>query len=585
VRRCCTLYSVLQAGQVVAGRYLLESVIGEGAMGTVFRAEDQTLRRQVAIKFLFVKGMRDPQLMVDQFLREARIAASVQHRNVIQTVDFGTVDQQPFMVMELLSGESLGERMEREPPLTSEQLIHIVSLTLRGLAAVHDAGIVHRDLKPQNIFLQRDGEAVYPKILDFGISRSLQHGGDRPSAIATQEGLIIGTPDYMSPEQARGEANIDQRSDIYSMSVILYEGLTGRPPFAAETVGDLIVQIMTKEPKTMRELSPAIAQPLSDMVAQAMSKNREQRFSDARAMRRALLGAAESALPVGRRAMASLRPVEPVPSAASPGLAAPASGFSLELDAAAARRAASAEAGGATWGDFEGLSSPRTVDDSPPPLERPPSLSAPGPQQQRVVGRFGDELELAPIAPKDPVQTRAPTERASTGRGAAERAPAERASLERSSSAGRNRKSAKQASQSRNNGLDQALDPLYAGAEQAAPDIDYDRAGPSARKLQQQAQPALTSRARRRPRPESPRPRTAYKRSFFPWLLPVAALLLLGYITWKPSLGSLSESGSDAGSSLAKGAADSGVTRLHMLVKARRESPAKAPPHMRDVVF
>src|SRR5262245_47533117 len=136
---------MLKPGQVVAGRYQLASPIGEGAMGAVWRAEDQTLRRQVAIKFLYVKAARDPQAMVDQFLREARIAASVQHRNVIQTVDFGTVgDFQPFMVMELLSGESFGDRLARQPRLSSEQVIHIVSLTLRGLSAVHDAGIVHR---------------------------------------------------------------------------------------------------------------------------------------------------------------------------------------------------------------------------------------------------------------------------------------------------------------------------------------------------------------------------------------------------------------------------------------------------------
>ncbi|HMI93572.1 MAG TPA: serine/threonine-protein kinase, partial [Polyangiales bacterium] len=165
---------MLSAGQVIAGRYLLESAIGEGAMGAVFRAQDQTLNRPVAIKFLFVKAARDPQLMVDQFLREARIAASVQHRNVIHTVDFGTVDQfQPFMVMELLHGESLADRMARDPALSQDQLVHLISLTLRGLAAVHDVGIVHRDLKPQNVFLQRDADAVYPKILDFGISRSV----------------------------------------------------------------------------------------------------------------------------------------------------------------------------------------------------------------------------------------------------------------------------------------------------------------------------------------------------------------------------------------------------------------------------
>jgi hypothetical protein len=354
-------------------------------------------------------------------------------------------------------------------------------------------------------------------------------------------------------------------------------------PFEAETVGDLIVQIMTKEPKPMRELNAAIPQSLSDMVAQAMSKSREQRFSDARAMRRALLAAAESALPVGRRMGASLRPAEPVPPPPA-GLAALASGALTEVDAVPAGRAADAQAGGATWGDFEGLNSPRIVDDSLPPANRSPALSAPGPQQERVVARLGDALELDLAAPEEGIQNHASAERTSgAGRGAGPRAPGERTSAERSSGAGRNRKSAKQASPNRAAALDVALDPLYAGAEQAAPEIDYGPAGPSVRKAQPQAGPA--PRARRRPRPESPQPRTAYKRSFFPWLLPVAALLLVGYMLWKPSVGALSASGSEAGSSLAKGAADSGLTYVRLLVKARRESPAKAPPHMRDVVF
>src|SRR5688500_11314319 len=135
--------------KVIAGRYELQSLIGEGGMASVWRARDQTLERSVAVKLLFARDERDRDKLVKQFVREARIAASVQHRNVIHIVDFGTTEErQPFMVMELLEGETLGHRMHRDPRLALPEVVHIASLTLRGLAAVHDAGIVHRDLKP-----------------------------------------------------------------------------------------------------------------------------------------------------------------------------------------------------------------------------------------------------------------------------------------------------------------------------------------------------------------------------------------------------------------------------------------------------
>ncbi|MFI5306070.1 MAG: protein kinase [Polyangiales bacterium] len=557
----------LQAGQVVAGRYLLESPIGEGAMGTVFRAVDQTLKRPVAIKFLFVKGTRDPQAMVDQFLREARIAASVQHRNVIQTVDFGTVDDQPFMVMELLNGESLGERMDREPKLTREQLIHIVSLTLRGLAAVHDAGIVPRDLKPQNIFLQRDADAVYPKILDFGISRSLQHGGERPSAIATQEGLIVGTPDYMSPEQARGEANIDQRADIYSMAVILYEGLTGRLPFEAETIGDLIVQIMTAEPPRAQAVDPSVPQPLSDMIAQAMSKKREHRFSDARAMRRALLGAAESALPPSRRAGASIPP----PTLAQ--MAEPLAVLPNSAPIPEARAPVPAQVpggGGATWGDFEGLNAARIIDQSLPPPARQKPAEPESPKQQRIVVE-------APAPAASPAEALG---------GSFDRAPpVEQASTARTV-ASSGRKSTPKATASTKVSGEDALDPLYAGSANAALDIDYDRAGPGARK-QPPGRPSQ-ARAQRGAGPGRARtaqPKVRYKRSYGPWILPIVALLMLGYFVWKPSPRSLAGAAETGRSRISQELSSSSVGNLHLSPKARREKPGEAPPHMRDVVF
>ncbi|HEX2676992.1 MAG TPA: serine/threonine-protein kinase, partial [Polyangiales bacterium] len=186
---------VSQTLKVIAGRYRLESLVGEGGMASVWRAKDLTLARPVAVKLLYARDERDHDVLIARFLREARIAASVQHRNVIHIVDFGTTDEgQPFMVMELLEGESLGDRLHRERKLPLAEAVHIASMTLRGLSAVHEAGIIHRDLKPDNIFLKEEGGVVYPKILDFGISRSVEPSSGRRSALTTREGIIVGTP-------------------------------------------------------------------------------------------------------------------------------------------------------------------------------------------------------------------------------------------------------------------------------------------------------------------------------------------------------------------------------------------------------
>ena len=264
-------------------------------MASVWRARDSTLERAVAVKLLFARDERDKQRLVQQFLREARIAASVHHRNVIHIVDFGSTEgQQPFMVMELLEGESLGHRMHREPPLELPEVVHIAALTLRGLAAVHDAGIIHRDLKPDNVFLTRDrAGAIFPKILDFGISRSTEPRSGRRSALTTRDGMIVGTPEYMSPEQARGMRTLDKRTDIYSMGCILYEALTGQLPFNCENVGDLIIQIVTSTPPSVNERKPSVPKAISDVIAKAMARSPDDRYQDAMEMQRALLMVAE----------------------------------------------------------------------------------------------------------------------------------------------------------------------------------------------------------------------------------------------------------------------------------------------------
>jgi serine/threonine protein kinase len=294
---------------VIRERYRLDALIGEGGMASVWRAWDLTLQRPVAVKLLFARESHTEEVLVDRFLREARIAASVQHRNVINIVDFGTtLEGQPFMVMELLEGETLAARLRRQKPLPVADVVQIGHLTLRGLGAVHSAGIIHRDLKPENVYLKNEGGVVYPKILDFGISRSIDPPNGPRSALTTREGVIVGTPEYMSPEQARGVKQIDYRTDIYSMGVVLYESLTGKIPFTSENVGDLIIKIVTGSATPVHELAPSVPRAVSDVVSRAMARLPGDRFLDAAEMQEALLAACRSALSTTLPALSNLPP-------------------------------------------------------------------------------------------------------------------------------------------------------------------------------------------------------------------------------------------------------------------------------------
>jgi serine/threonine-protein kinase len=273
-----------ETGKVVGGRYRLAEQIGVGGMATIWKAEHLVLGSPVAVKFLHPGvGRRNSQL-VERFMREARVAAAVRHRNVIEIKDFGVADDQrtPYMVMELLEGESLADRMEREPQLNVAFATHIMWLTLRGLAAVHDAGIVHRDLKPENIFLVDDPDGTYPKLLDFGVSRRAA------DADITQEGLIIGTPSYMSPEQAKGLRDIDVRTDIFSLGVMLWEMLAGRLPLDSDSPQELLRMIVQDAPPPLAQLRPDVPQALVEVIERAMAKNPDDRYHDAREMRWAL---------------------------------------------------------------------------------------------------------------------------------------------------------------------------------------------------------------------------------------------------------------------------------------------------------
>ncbi|MCA9609835.1 MAG: protein kinase [Myxococcales bacterium] len=277
----------MRTGDLVGDRYRLGPQIGAGGMAAVFEALDVTLHRRVAAKFLTARH-RNPATVERRFLREARIAAAVRHPNVVEVYDFGVADDTPFMIMELLRGASLADRTVEPPVLTLGELFDVIDGVLAGLTAVHEAGIVHRDLKPENIFLA-DGPdgATVPKVFDFGVSK-IQTDDGPISASTSVEGYLVGTPHYMSSEQARGLRELDPTTDVYSLGVVLYEHLVGQLPFDAEHMGDLVIAIATKTPSSVRELRPELGDELSDFIDRAMSKLPEERWSSAAEMRGAL---------------------------------------------------------------------------------------------------------------------------------------------------------------------------------------------------------------------------------------------------------------------------------------------------------
>ena len=272
-----------RAGDVVSGKYRLIHPLGIGGMGTVWRAEHVALKQQVALKVLHVRGAGSA--TIKRFQREAQIAASIRHRNIVYISDFGVERDDPYIVMELLSGVPLSERMVVGEPLSVATFLNLIEDTLQGLSAVHAAGVVHRDMKPENIFLVRESDgSMFPKLLDFGVSRSTERGQGHT---ITREGIVMGTPEYVSPEQARGRM-ADVRSDIYSLGAVMYEALAGRLPFQADNPADLIVAVLNATPLPLSTWRPELGPTLSDLVGRAIARDPELRFKTADEMRAAL---------------------------------------------------------------------------------------------------------------------------------------------------------------------------------------------------------------------------------------------------------------------------------------------------------
>jgi serine/threonine-protein kinase len=329
-------------GTIVGERYRIVSRIGVGGMGAVYRAEHTMMRRDLAIKVLLPE-LGGKEEFARRFEREAESASRLAHPNIITVTDFGrTAEGFLFLVMEFLAGESLSDVIGAGP-LPRERALGIVRQMLRALDHAHAAGVVHRDLKPDNIMLvERDGQRDVVKILDFGIAKVTQPASGQEAL--TQAGVIFGTPEYLSPEQALGE-QVDARADIYAAGVILYEMLAGRRPFESEDKVKIISMHLAHAPPRIREVSPEVEVPpaLEQVVMQALEKSRDNRFASASAFLQAL-DDSEAGSEVwpdsGPHADATLRDVTPLPAGATTPTPAPRVQLALErLRGAVAGRA------------------------------------------------------------------------------------------------------------------------------------------------------------------------------------------------------------------------------------------------------
>ncbi|MDD9967249.1 MAG: serine/threonine-protein kinase [Myxococcales bacterium] len=271
-----------EVGDVVADKYEIVKLIGEGGMGSVFMASHTMTGKNVALKWMLPE-LATNEDAVQRFLREAQAAGRINHPNVVDIYDVGEHEGSPFLVMEYLHGEPLTDAMERGG-LTDAQVIDIMLPCLRGVAAAHRKGVVHRDLKPDNIFLctNEDGVFMQPKVLDFGISKL--SGNDSHNPRLTRTGAVMGTPYYMSPEQIRGSHDVDGRCDVYAFGVILYEALTGQVPFNAETYSALVLEIATGTPTQPTEINPNLPGELAAVVMRAMAREPEDRYADVAAL-------------------------------------------------------------------------------------------------------------------------------------------------------------------------------------------------------------------------------------------------------------------------------------------------------------
>jgi serine/threonine protein kinase len=297
--------------EILGGQFRILQKIGTGGMGSVYKAEQPAMNRMVAIKILHPKlaGRKD---LTSRFRREARAMSQLTHPNTVKVFMYGELEEDGslYIVMEFLEGKNLNQSVRKEGPMGIERAIPVLVQVCGALNEAHEMGIVHRDLKPENIFLcSQGGMKDYPKVLDFGLAKVTERQMRPGSIILTQEGMVFGTPEFMSPEQAQGKT-LDARSDIYSLAVILYEVLTGKLPFSAKTPMEYIQKHVMEPPILLNERVPGKTFPagLQDVIARALAKKPEDRFQSANEFATALAVFGE---PGSERALTALSPSPP----------------------------------------------------------------------------------------------------------------------------------------------------------------------------------------------------------------------------------------------------------------------------------
>jgi serine/threonine-protein kinase len=284
----------IRAGDVLGGKYQVERVLRAGGMGIVLVATHVQLKEKVALKVLVGHAAGEPSA-VARFLREARAATSVKSEHVVRILDFGTLEEgEPYLVMELLQGRDLRDVLEENGPLPVETAVRYVLQVCRGLSAVHAQRIIHRDLKPANLFLTEssDGSPLV-KLLDFGIAKALEPERlllDEGSETLTHASQLLGSPVYMSPEQIRCSTKVDERSDVWSLGVILHELVAGEPPFQAPTVSGLLATVAADAPVPLRKVQPNAPAELEEVILGCLEKDLDKRIASVDALAARLRG-------------------------------------------------------------------------------------------------------------------------------------------------------------------------------------------------------------------------------------------------------------------------------------------------------
>ncbi len=277
-------------GQIIDGKYRLTRLLGSGGMGAVYEGENVRIHRRVAIKMLHSQVSSQAET-VTRFEREAQAAGRIGSEHICEVLDLGVMpDGTRYMVMEYLEGETLGARIKRFGRLTPQQTVPLVAQVLDALEAAHAVGIIHRDLKPDNVWIMpsRGGTKDFVKILDFGVSKFSQSaGGDEMNT--TRAGSVVGTPYYMSPEQARGMGSIDGRTDVYAIGVVLYQAVTGQVPYQAETFNELLFKIVLEVAPPPQTYVPDLDPEFAGIILRAMSREPGQRYPNCAEFKAALL--------------------------------------------------------------------------------------------------------------------------------------------------------------------------------------------------------------------------------------------------------------------------------------------------------